>query len=152
MAAVNKAIIIGYLGKDPEIRYTPDGLAIANFSVATTESYKDRDGNKKENTEWHRIVYYGKIAEVAEKYLKKGSKCYVEGKIRTRKWTDKDGIDRYTTEIVGERLQMLDSKPASSDDNEGYSGSSRGRRDDHTPPPQSPSSMGVGDFDDDIPF
>ena len=107
MASVNKAIIIGNLGKDPEMRYMPSGDAICNFSLATTDSWKDKNGEKQEKTEWHRISMFGKLAEIAGEYLKKGSQVYVEGRLQTRKWTDKDGQERYTTEIVADRMQML---------------------------------------------
>lgn len=107
MASVNRAIILGNLGNDPDIRYMPSGDAIANLSIATTDKYKDRDGNAKEQTEWHKVSFFGKLAEVCGQYLKKGSQVYVEGSIRTRKWQDKEGNDRYTTEIRGDRMQML---------------------------------------------
>lgn len=107
MASVNKAIIIGNLGKDPEMRYMPSGDAICNFSLATTDSWKDKNGEKQEKTEWHRISMFGKLAEIAGEYLKKGSSVYVEGRIQTRKWTNKEGQDQYTTEIVADKMQML---------------------------------------------
>lgn len=108
MKGVNKATIIGSLGSDPEIRYTTNGSAVCNIRVATNESWTDKQsGEKQERTEWHSIVFFGKLAEIAEKYLKKGSAVYVEGSLRTRKWLDKGGVDRYTTEIVGSEMQML---------------------------------------------
>ena len=107
MAGVNKVIILGNLGKDPEMRYQPNGGAIANFNLATSETFKDKDGSKQERTEWHRVVLFGRTAEVAGKYLRKGSSTYIEGRLQTRKWTDKEGQERYTTEIVGERLQLI---------------------------------------------
>ena len=110
MASFNKIIIIGHLGRDPESRYMPSGEQITSISVATTESWKDKSGNKQEQTEWHRIAFFGKLAEIAGQYLKKGSQVYVEGRIRTRKYTDRDGIERYATEIIGDRMQMLGSK------------------------------------------
>lgn len=110
MASVNKAIIIGNLGKDPEMRYMPSGDAICNFSLATTDSWKDKNGEKQEKTEWHRIAMFGKLAEIAGEYLKKGSQVYVEGRIQTRKWTNKEGQDQYTTEIVADKMQMLGSR------------------------------------------
>ena len=112
---VNKVILVGNLGQKPEIRYTQTDSAVANLSIATSESWKDKEtGEQREKTEWHRIVYFGKLAEIAEQYLDKGSKVYVEGKLQTRKWQDKEtGADRYTTEIVGNELTMLDSKNAS---------------------------------------
>ena len=114
MASVNKVIIVGNLGRDPETRYLPSGEAVTNISVATTETWKDKaSGEKKEATEWHRISFFGKLAEIAGEYLKKGSQVYVEGRLRTRKWQDKDGQDRYTTEVVAERMQMLGSRAGS---------------------------------------
>lgn len=111
MASVNKVIIVGNLGRDPETRYMPSGSAITNIAVATTEQWKDKQsGEKKEQTEWHRISFFNKLAEVAGQYLKKGSQVYVEGRLQTRKWTDKDGVERYTTEIIGDTMQMLGSK------------------------------------------
>ncbi len=111
MASVNKVILVGNLGRDPETRYMPDGAAITNASVATSFQWNDKaSGEKKEETEWHRIVFRGKLAEIAGEYLKKGSQVYVEGRLRTRKWQDKEGQDRYTTEVVAERMQMLGSR------------------------------------------
>lgn len=111
MASVNKVIIVGNLGKDVDLRYSASGDAIANLNVATTESWKDKQtGEKKEATEWHRISFFGKIAEICGQYLKKGSQVYIEGSMRTRKWTDKDGQERYTTEIKGAEMKMLGSK------------------------------------------
>jgi single-strand DNA-binding protein len=107
MASVNKVILVGNLGRDPETRYMPDGGAITNISIATTSSWKDKSGEKQEQTEWHRIAFFGKLAEIAGEYLKKGSQVYVEGKLRTRKWQDKDGQDKYTTEIIADAMQML---------------------------------------------
>lgn len=112
MASVNKAIIIGHLGKDPETRYAPSGDAICNLTVATSEQWKDKaTGERKESTEWHRVVFFGKLAEIAQQYLRKGSQVYIEGRIQTRKWQDKDGQDRYTTEIRGDEMKMLGGKP-----------------------------------------
>ena len=111
MASVNKVIVVGNLGRDPETRYMPDGAAITNVSVATSFQWTDKaSGEKKEETEWHRVVFRGKLAEVAGEYLKKGSQVYVEGRLRTRKWQDKDGQDKYTPEIVADRMQMLGSR------------------------------------------
>jgi single-strand DNA-binding protein len=108
MASVNKVIIVGNLGRDPETRYMPNGEAVTNVAVATTESWKDKNsGEKKELTEWHRITFYRKLAEIAGQYLKKGSQVYVEGRLQTRKWTDKDGVEKYTTEIIADTMQML---------------------------------------------
>jgi single-strand DNA-binding protein len=111
MASENKVILVGNLGKDPEVRYTASGEAMCNFSLATTDSWKDKStGEKKELTEWHRVSFFGKLAEIAGQYLKKGSQVYVEGSLRTRKWTDKDGQERYTTEIRGDEMKMLGSR------------------------------------------
>jgi single-strand DNA-binding protein len=107
MASVNNCIFIGNLGRDPEIRYMPNGDAVANYSIACTDSFKDKAGAKQERTEWVRIVQYGKGAEVAGQYLKKGSAVYVQGRMQTRKWTNKEGVDQYTTEIIADRMQML---------------------------------------------
>jgi len=107
MASVNKVILIGNLGADPETRYLPSGDAVTNIRIATTDTWKDKSGEKQEHTEWHRIAFFGKTAEIAGEYLKKGSPVYVEGRIRTRKWQDKEGQDRYSTEIVADRMQLL---------------------------------------------
>ena len=143
MASVNKVILIGNLGKEPEIRYMPSGEAIANITLATTEKWKGKDGEKKESTEWHRISFFGKLAEIVGEYVKKGSLIYIEGRLQTRKWHDKEGNDKYTTEIVADRMQMIgakDSKPAElAQDN----------------PSDAPAAKAKGDFDDlevDIPF
>lgn len=121
MASICKVIIIGHLGRDPESRYMPSGEQVTSISVATTESWKDKSGNKQEQTEWHRIAFFGKLAEISGQYLKKGSQVYVEGRIRTRKYTDRDGIERYTTEIIGDRMQMLGGKPEQSGGRNSYS-------------------------------
>src|SRR5438309_10042897 len=113
MASVNKVILIGNLGADPETRYLPAGDAVTNIRIATTEAWKDKSGEKQEHTEWHRIAFFGKLAEIAGEYLKKGSPVYVEGRIRTRKWQDKEGQDRYSTEIVADTMQMLGSRAGS---------------------------------------
>ena len=113
MAGVNKVILIGNLGKDPEVRYLDSGVAVANFSLATTENYKNKEGERVSQTEWHNIVLWRGLAEVAEKWLKKGSSVYIEGKIRTRKWEDKEGNTRYSTEILGDNMTMLGGKPSS---------------------------------------
>ena len=107
MASVNKVILIGNLGRDPETRYMPDGGAITNISIATTDTWKDKAGEKQEKTEWHRVAFFGKLAEIAGEYLKKGSQVYVEGRLQTRKWQDKDGHDKYTTEIRADRITLL---------------------------------------------
>lgn len=137
---LNKVLLIGYLGRDPEVRYTPGGAAVANLSLATTETWKDKQtGDKKESTEWHRVVMFGRLAEIAGEYLKKGSQIYVEGRLQTRKWQDKDGVDRYTTEVVAGGMKMLGGRGSSGGDR----GGDRPRH--NSPPP-------ADDFDDDIPF
>ena len=110
MSGVNKVILVGRLGKDPEVRHLESGAAVANFSIATSETYKDKQGNKQETTEWHNIVLWRGLAEIAEKYLTKGNLVYIEGKLKTRNWQDKDGNTRYTTEVVGDNMTMLGSK------------------------------------------
>lgn len=116
MASLNKVQLIGNLGRDPETRYMPNGDAVTNIAVATTESWKDKNtGEKKEITEWHRVTFYRKLAEIAGQYLKKGSSVYLEGKLQTRKWTDKDGVERYTTEIIADSMQMLGGGPKQDD-------------------------------------
>lgn len=107
MAGVCKVILLGHLGRDPEMRYLPNGTAVATLNIATTEAFKDRDGNRQERTEWHRVVLWARQAEIASEYLRKGSQAYIEGRLQTRKWTDKDGNERYTTEIRGDRLQLI---------------------------------------------
>lgn len=121
MAGVNKAILVGNLGKDPEVKYLDNGVAVANFSLATTESYKNKQGERVNQTEWHNIVLWRGLAEVAEKYLKKGSNVYIEGRIKTRKWEDKEGVTKYTTEILGDSMTMLGGKPMSESKSEGAS-------------------------------
>ncbi|MBB72212.1 MAG: single-stranded DNA-binding protein [Legionellales bacterium] len=146
---INKAIIIGNLGADPEVRYTPNNTAVTNLSVATSESWKDREtGEQQERTEWHRIVLYRRLAEIAGEYLRKGSKVYIEGRIQTRKWTDQNGNDRYTTEIIGNELQMLDSRGgATTDFAPAAAGSSAA-----SPAPATAGPAADDNFDDDIPF
>ncbi|WP_163095997.1 single-stranded DNA-binding protein [Acidithiobacillus ferrianus] len=157
MAGVNKVILLGHLGRDPEMRYQPSGGAIANFSIATSETFKDKEGNKQERTEWHRVVLFGRTAEIAGEYLRKGSMAYVEGRLQTRKWTDKEGQERYTTEIVGDRLQLVGARggggggAASFDEEDqsrpsGGGGSAGSARKNEMPPAP------MEDFDDDIPF
>lgn len=139
---VNKAILVGHLGRDPEIRYSASGAAIANVSLATSESWKDKQsGENQERTEWHRVVFFGRLAEIVGEYLKKGSQVYVEGRIQTRKWQDKDGNDRYTTEIVASDMQMLGGRGA------GAEGAPAERA-----PGGASSGAPPADFDDDIPF
>ena len=122
MASVNKAIIVGNLGKDPEVKFLTNGDAVCSFSIATTDSWKDKAGQKQEKTEWHNIVTYRKLAEIAGEYLKKGSSVYVEGALQTRKWTNKEGQDKYTTEIVANSMQMLGGKTLQQEQNKTRSG------------------------------
>lgn len=149
---INKVIIVGNLGQDPETRYMPSGSAVTNFTVATNESWKDKQtGEQKERTEWHRVAMFNRLAEIAAEYLRKGSQVYVEGKLRTRKWQDRDGNDRYTTEIIADEMQMLGGRGGSgggfsSDGGSGGSGRSGGSGGNQPPPPP------ADDFDDDIPF
>lgn len=148
--SVNKVIVIGNLGADPEVRYMPAGGAVATINVATTEVWKDKQtGAQQEKTEWHRISLFNKLAEIAGEYLKKGSKVFVEGKLRTRKWQDKNGQDRYTTEIVADEMQMLDSRAGG-----GAQAHSQSAPDEHFQPhPAEAVAAGkVDEFDDDIPF
>ena len=155
MASVNKVILIGNLGRDPETRYMPDGGAITNISVATTDKWKDKNGEPQEKTEWHRVAFFGKLAEIAGEYLKKGSQVYVEGRLQTRKWQDKDGQDKYTTEIVADRMQMLGSR-------QGMGGGERdaagerpyggGAAKPSAPKPAAKSGGKFDEFEDDIPF
>jgi len=181
MASVNKVILIGNLGKDPETRYAPSGDAICNITLATTDTWRDKaTGEKREATEWHRVVFFGKLAEIAGQYLRKGSAAYIEGSLRTRKWQDKDGQDRYTTEIRADEMKMLgsrqgmggsdapsrsegggrDSAPRDSgggrDNNYGGGGGGGGfgggAPAPSAPAPKKPAGGGFGDFDDDIPF
>ena len=151
---VNKVILIGNLGKDPETRYMPSGSAVTNLTLATSESWKDKQtGENQERTEWHKVAMFGKLAEIAAEYLRKGSQVYIEGKLRTRKWQDKEGKDRWTTEIVADEMNMLGGKPGGAAAGTGAGagamaggGSSGGKaavNDSGAPP---------GDFDDDIPF
>jgi len=157
---VNLVILVGNLGQDPEVRYMPNGNAVANITVATSESWKDQQGQVQERTEWHRVVLYRRLAEIAGEYLKKGAKVYLEGSLQTRKWTDQQGQERYTTEIAADEMQMLDSRPAGQGAPAGQ-GSAAGK-------PQRPAAASGGyasqkpatqayneapvSFDDDIPF
>jgi single-strand DNA-binding protein len=127
MASVNKVILIGNLGRDPETRYTTGGDAIANLNIATSEQWKDKNGEKQEKTEWHRVVLFGRQAEIAGEYLKKGRSVYIEGRLQTRKYTDKDGVEKYSTEIVGDRMQLLGSREGGGGDAE-FSGGGAGSR------------------------
>ncbi len=167
MASVNKVIIVGNLGRDPETRSFPNGDQVANVTIATTDKWKDKvTGEMKEITEWHRVSFFGRLAEIAGQYLRKGSQVYVEGSLRTRKWTDKDGIEKYSTEIRADSMQMLGSREgrggagAGSDDSGGYEASARapGAKASSAAPRQAPAASpakaasGFDDMDDDIPF
>lgn len=145
MASVNKVILVGNLGKDPEARYMPDGGAVVNLALATSSTWKDKNtGEKREETEWHRVVIYGKLAEIADEYCKKGRSVYIEGKLKTRKWQDQSGVDRYTTEIIADQMQLLGGRDESSAPQEQRKPASGGNR--------APSPRSVDDLDDDIPY
>ncbi len=150
MASVNKVILIGNLGRDPEVRYMPSGDAIATLSIATTETWKDKNGEKQEATEWHRVVFFGRQAEICGQYLKKGSQVYVEGSLRTRKWQDKDGQDRYTTEIRGDRMQMLGGRAGGGTVDFAEAREETGRAPEAGSGTRAATSF--ADLDDDIPF
>jgi single-strand DNA-binding protein len=175
MASINKVILIGNLGRDPEVRYTPNGSAICNISVATTRNWKDKtSGDKVEETEWHRVVFYDRLAEIAGEYLKKGRPVYVEGRLKTRKWQDKDGKDVYTTEVIADNMQLLGGREGTGGGDSGDDqGGDRGDRGDRgegrsesraparsaapapraAPPKPAPkAATGFDDMDDDIPF
>ncbi len=170
MASVNKVIVLGNLGRDPEVRYTPNGSAVCNLRIATTRNWKNKEsGEKMEETEWHSVVLYDRQAEIAGEYLKKGRSVYIEGRLKTRKWQDKEGLDRYTTEIVGDSMQLLGGRDAGSGgggDEEGGGGgySERSAPQQRSAPasrpapaagraaPQKPASTGFDNMDDDIPF
>lgn len=144
MASVNKVIILGNVGKDPEVRYMQNGDSVVSVSVATSESWKDKNsGESKENTEWHRVTFYRKLAEVAANYLRKGSSVYIEGRLETKKWTDKSGVERYTTGIVASEMKMLGKAPEAGE---------RQAPERHTRPVKAQSAHGFEDMDDDIPF
>jgi len=149
--SVNKVILIGNLGRDPEVRYTPNGLAVANLTIATTEAWKDKQsGENQERTEWHRIALYSRLAEIAGEYLRKGSKVYIEGRLQTRKWQDKNtGQDRYTTEVIADSLQMLDSKGAGGGN---HASGNEGMATTKSAPSEMPQTEPMDSFDDDIPF
>lgn len=163
MASVNKVILLGNLGRDPETRYTTGGDAVTNLRIATTETWKDKSGEKQEKTEWHSVVLFGRQAEIAGEYLKKGRSVYIEGRLQTRKYTDKDGVEKYSTEVVADRMQLIgggrDSGPGGGGDDEA-SGGSGGRQAPRGSGGGAPrgagSSSGGGkkpdDFEDDIPF
>ena len=146
MASVNKVILVGNLGRDPEVRRMPSGDAMVNLSIATTDTWKDKGGERQEKTEWHRVVMFGRVAEVAGEYLKKGSQAYFEGRLQTRKWTDKEGQDKYTTEVVADRMQMLGSRSGSGGGGGGESQSSVKSS------ASGEFSGGLDDLEDDIPF
>jgi single-strand DNA-binding protein len=168
MASINKVIIIGNLGRDPEVRYTPNGAAICNVSLATTRNWKDKNtGEKVEETEWHRVVFYDRLAEIAGEYLKKGRPVYVEGRLKTRKWADKDGIEKFTTEIIASEMQLLGGREGmggpggeeggGASGGGGYSRPAPAARPAAAPaarptPAPSKASSGFDDMDDDIPF
>ena len=163
MASVNKVILVGNLGRDPEIRYMPSGEPVANITIATSSKYKNKSGEMVEETEWHRVTFFGKLAEIAGQYLKKGRPVYVEGRLKTRKYTDKDGIEKYATDIIANEMQMLGQREGmgepSGDDGGGYAPRS-------APAPRAPAAAtqavrqapaprpasGFDDMDDDIPF
>ena len=167
MASVNKVILVGNLGKDPDVRYLPDGGAVVNLALATSSSWKDKNtGEKREETEWHRVVIYGRLAEIAGEYCKKGRSVYIEGRLKTRKWQDQSGVDKYTTEIVADQMQLLGGR-----DGAGSGGSSMGGGSDDfdqspapsrsaggssmrasAPAQQRSAPQSVADLDDDIPF
>ncbi|HSW09262.1 single-stranded DNA-binding protein [Aquabacterium sp.] len=173
MASVNKVILVGNLGRDPEVRYTPNGSAVCNLGLATTRNWKAKDsGERQEETEWHRVVLFDRLAEIAGEYLKKGRSVYIEGRLRTRKWTDKDGVEKFTTEVYAESMQLLGGRDGAGGggggggEDRGYEGDSGG---DSSPPPRrsapaarapapaaqrpaTKSSTGFDDMDDDIPF
>ncbi len=161
MASVNKVILVGNLGRDPETRYLPSGDAVTNVTIATTEQWKDKGGEKQEATEWHRVAFFGRLAEVAGEYLKKGSQVYVEGRLQTRKWTDKEGQERFTTEIRADRMQMLGGRSGMGGGGGDYSEDGEESRPQRSSPPaqRAPASSGAAkapskfdDLEDDIPF
>ncbi len=165
MASVNKVIIVGNLGRDPEVRYTPNGSAVCNVCVATTRNWKNKEsGEKIEETEWHRVVFYDRLAEIAGEYLKKGRSVYVEGRLKTRKWQDKDGVEKYSTEIIASDMQMLGSREgmgagAAGGEDSGYGSAGYERPAPAARPaaaaanrPAAKSSTGFDNMDDDIPF
>ena len=153
MASVNKVILVGNLGRDPETRYLPSGDAVANISIATSEKWKDKSGETQEHTEWHRVAFFGKLAEIAGEYLKKGSSVYVEGRIRTRKWQDKEGQDKYSTEIVADRMQMLGGRGGGSGGSEPMTREPAAAAAGGGKPQQGKKGGGAFDqMDDDIPF
>jgi single-strand DNA-binding protein len=149
MAGVNKVIIVGNVGRDPEVRYTQSGKAVASFSVATSERFQDKDGQNQERTEWHRVVAWGRLAEICGEYLRKGKQIYVEGRLQTRDWEDKDGHKRYTTEVIANVMQMLGRRGEDGGGSMSDEGSSRGSSGGD---PLSQAPAGGGASDDEIPF
>ena len=169
MASVNKVILVGNLGKDPDVRYLPDGGAVVNLALATSNSWKDKNtGEKREETEWHRVVIYGRLAEIAGEYCKKGRPVYIEGRLKTRKWQDQSGVDKYTTEIIADQMQLLGSRDGGGGGGGNYGGGSNDDFDQSPAPsrssgggnsgggmrsqPQRSAPQSVADLDDDIPF
>ena len=157
MGSVNKVILVGNLGRDAELRYTPGGAAVATINMATTEVWNDKAGQKQEKTEWHRVAFFGKLAEIAGEYLKKGSQVYVEGRLQTRKWQDKDGADKYMTEIVANQMQMLGSRQGMGGGDRGGDRAEAGEGGGSRPAasgakPAAKSGGKFDDFEDDIPF
>jgi single-strand DNA-binding protein len=157
MASVNKVILIGNLGRDPETRYTTGGDAVTNLRIATTDTWKDKAGEKQEKTEWHTVVLFGRQAEIAGEYLKKGRPVYIEGRLQTRKWTDKEGVEKYSTEVVGDRMQLLGSREGGGGgDAEFAAGGGNAKREGGgsagAAKPAGAAKKNVDDFDDDIPF
>ena len=156
MASVNKVILIGNLGRDPETKFFPDGGAVCNVTLATSRQWKNKDsGERQEETEWHRVVFNGRLAEIAGEYLKKGKSVYIEGRLRTRKWTDKDGVEKYTTEVVALEMTMLGSREGQGGgDSDGGEASAPRAQAARAPAskPAAKSSSGFDDMDDDIPF
>jgi single-strand DNA-binding protein len=162
MASINKVILVGNLGRDPEVRYSADGAAICNISIATTSNWKDKaSGERREETEWHRIVFYNRLAEIVGEYLKKGRSVYIEGRLRTRKWQNKEGQDVYTTEVIADQMQMLGGRDdmggggsSGGGEYEGSSAPSKPAARPQSQRPQAPaaSPASLGDLDDDIPF
>jgi single-strand DNA-binding protein len=164
MASVNKVTLLGNLGRDPEVRYLPSGDPVANITIATSSKYKGKDGNMVEETEWHRVTFFGRLAEIASQYLKKGNPVYVEGRIKTRKYTDKDGIEKYATDIIASEMQLLGGRegrgePSQVEDDGGYSRQAPAARPAPIPSRQAAAAVpaarpasGFDDMDDDIPF
>lgn len=150
MSSVNKAIILGHLGREPEVRYTPSGEPVANVTIATSSKYKDKSGELVEETEWHRVTFFGKLAQVVENYLHKGSLVYVEGRIKTRKYTDKDGVERYSTDIIASEMKMLGGKKPDSDPAHATQRPQQAATRQQSKP--TTGGSGFDDMDDDIPF